>query len=122
MSSLMLEGNGMDQQNTSAEAKSVGGVIMAADTVNEDRCANQDTLTRSDWWLSFFQTRIMDTRGQTKPRLPHTAKYIPSITLNSSFLFIIIIIIFFSPRSDSITDRLLQKYRRQTLPLVLITY
>lgn len=32
----------------------MGRVIIATDTVNEDRCANQDTLTRSDWWLSFL--------------------------------------------------------------------
>lgn len=36
------------QQNKSADAQSRGMVIMATDTVNEDRCANQDTLTRSD--------------------------------------------------------------------------
>lgn len=45
----MAEGNRMISSKTHQPPYvSLGRVIIATDTLNEDRCANQDTLTRSD--------------------------------------------------------------------------
>lgn len=57
---------------------SFGWVIMATDSVNEDRYANQGALTHGDGWLSFLHPpgggKKKVPEGQTEPRQPHTAK------------------------------------------------
>lgn len=49
---------------------------MTTDTANEDKCANQDTLTRSDWWLSFVHRAEENNRAEGSNQAEGTSHYI----------------------------------------------